>query len=167
MRTLPGAAGSVMAALCLTACQADSGLTGLDGSERQVTPTLAVAPARLTLRLYAFDPGRDPAPQLLAVANAGGGTLAWSARENATWLRLGRTAGLAPGRLQVQLDRGGMHLGLSGYRPEMLTTTITFSSPGAKNTPVRVPVTVFISYVPPDKIEPGGPEPECGHRCSR
>jgi hypothetical protein len=167
MRTLPGAAGSVMAALYLTACQADTGLTGPDGSQRQVTSALAVAPARLTLRLYAFDPGRDPAPQLLAVANAAGGTLAWSARENATWLRLGRTAGRAPGRLQVQLDRGGMHLGLSGYRPQVLTTTITFSSPGAENSPVKVPVTVFISYLPPDKIEPGGPAPECGPRCAR
>jgi hypothetical protein len=168
MRTLPGAAGCIVAALCLTACEADTTPTGVDGSQRQATPSIAVAPARLVFRLYAFDPDGDPAPQLLAVANAGGGNLAWSARENAAWLALGRTAGAAPSRLQVRLDRAGMHLGLSGYRPQVLTSTITFTSAGADNTPVKVPVTVFISYLPLRKLDPaGGTDPGCGPRCVR
>jgi hypothetical protein len=168
MRTLSGAAGCIVAALCLTACEADSNLSGPNGSQREARPSLAVFPTRLIFRLYASDPRRDPAPQLLAVSNAGGGNLAWSARENATWLALGRSAGAAPGRVQVSLDRAGMHLGMSGYRPQVLTSTITFSSLGADNTPVRVPVTVFISYLPLTKPDPnGGSDPGCGRRCLR
>ena len=74
---------------------------------------------------------------------------------------LGRTAGSAPGGLLVGLNRAGMHLGVNGYRPTSLTGTISLSAAGASNSPVRVQVSVLISYLPPVKIDPGG-NPESG-----
>ena len=159
MRTLPGAAGLMVAALYLTACESN---TGPDGAG----PTIAIAPAHLTLRVYAFVPQRDPPARSLTVTSAAGGTLAWSASTNAGWITLGSTAGSAPGSLQVRLNRAGMHLGVNGYRPTSLTGTITLSSAGASNSPVRIPISVLISYRSPVDNDPGG-EPRCnGRRCN-
>jgi hypothetical protein len=164
MRTLPKAAGSIMAALCLTACQATTALDdGGGGKEVKTGAAIGVAPARLTFRVYAFVPQSDPPPQTLAVNSVGGGSLVWGARTTAGWISLGNAGGQAPGRLQVTVSRAGLHLGLNGYRPQALTGMITVSSAGAAT--VQIPVSVLISYLPPIKVAPGG-GPECGKKCS-
>jgi hypothetical protein len=164
MRTLPGAAGSILAALCLTACEATGPNGDGDlGRSPKVTPALAVAPARLTFRVYAFAPQIDPVPQTLAVSSVGGTSLAWSARTTAGWITLARAAGLEPGPLQVAVRRAGLHLGVNGYRPQALTGRITVSSAGA--TQVQIPVLVLISYLPPLKAPVSG-SPGCGKKCN-
>ena len=148
MRTLPGAAGSLMAALCLTACEATA--PNVDaGGDRTQAPTIAAAPAQLTFRIYAFDPGRDPPAQILQVSNAGAGSLDWSADAHTSWITLWRSG--APGRLVVGLDRTHIHFDALD-RPPMLRTNITLSAAGASNSPVQIPVRVLISYLPPGKL---------------
>ena len=155
MRTLPLAAGSILAALCLTACEAttDPG-DGGGGKEVKTGTAIGVAPARLTFQVYAFAPQRDPLPQELAVNRVGGGSLVWSAHTTAGWISLERAGGQAPGRLQVAIDRARLRLGLNGYRPQALRGMITVSSAGAAT--VQIPVSVLISYLPPIKVDPGG-----------
>lgn len=157
MRTLSKTAGSIMAALCLTACEATGPNDGDGGSgkEAKSAPAIAVVPARLTFRIYAFAPQRDPQAQTLSVNRVGSGTLVWNARTTAGWISLGHAGGAAPGQVEVELNRAGMHLGVNGYRPHGLTGTITVSA-GGSTTPVQIPVSVMISYLPPIKIFPGG-----------
>ena len=157
MRTLNLAAGSLMAALCLTACEAttDPGGGGDEKGTRSSTTTIGVAPSQLIFRVHAFGPPADPATQSLTVNRVGGGSMVWSARTTAGWISLGPAGGSAPGRLQVAVSRASMHLGLNGYRPQYLTGMITVTSAGAAT--VQVPVSVLISYLPPIKVTPGGP----------
>jgi BACON domain-containing protein len=144
MRTLPLTAGSIMAALCLTACDA----TGPNPDERsekgsKAAPAIAVAPQSLTFQIYAFAPQVDPPAKTLAVSSVGGGSMVWSARSTAHWISLGHAGGSAPGQLQVAVSRAGLHLGLNGYRPQGLTGMITVSSAGAAQ--VQIPVSILIS----------------------
>ena len=157
MRTLNLAAGSLMAALCLTACEAttDPGGGGDEKGTRSTT-TIGVAPSQLIFRVHAFGPPGDPATQSLTVNRVGGGSMVWSARTTAGWISLGPAGGSAPGRLQVAVSRASMHLGLNGYRPQYLTGMITVTSAGAAT--VQVPVSVLISYQTPIKIGPGVPK---------
>ena len=163
MRTLPKAAGSIMAALCLTACEATAPNDGGNlGGASNTAPAFAVAPAGLTFRIYAFAPMGDPQPQTLAVSSMGSGTLVWSANTSTGWITLGRAGGSEPGPLQVAVSRADLHLGLNGYRPQRVAGTITVSSAGAQ---VQIPVSVLISYLPPIKFAPGG-HPQCGPKCN-
>ena len=166
MRTLPLAAKSILAALCLTACEATGPNDGTGekvGENTTAAPAIAVTPAGLIFRVYAFAPQRDPPTQWLAVNRVGGGNMVWSARASAGWIALGRPGGQAPGQLQVAVSRASLHLGLNGYRPQAMTGTITISSAGAPT--VRVPVSVLISYLPPIKVAPGG-QPGSGKKHS-
>ena len=156
MRALPGAAGSLMAALCLTACEANTAPNDAEaGGGRTQAPAIAATPAQLLFRIYAFAPERDPPAQILQVSD--GGTLDWKADTHTGWITLWHSG--APGRLVVGLNRS--HMGLEALdRPPVLKTTITLSAAGASNSPVQIPVVVLISYVPPDKLGPrGNPDP--------
>jgi len=164
MRTSFGAAGLIVAALSLLACES----TGPDdpggGGGTKTTPAITVAPARVNFLLYAFAPQRDPGLQTLTVTSVGGGTVAWNASTSASWISLGRAGGSGSGQLQVELNRAGMQFGTSGKQPQGLTGTITLSA-GGTSTPVQIPVSVTISYLPPIKVVPGG-KPGCGKRCN-
>jgi hypothetical protein len=159
MRTLSKTAGSIMAALCLTACESTAPNDGDGGAGKEVksAPAIAVAPAGLTFRIYAFAPQRDPPSQSLSVNSVGGGSLVWNARTTAGWITLGHAGGAAPGQVQVELNRAGMRFDVKGDRPSALRGTITVSA-GGSTTPVQIPVSVLISYLPPIKIFPGGPK---------
>ena len=161
MRTLPGTAGCLIAALCLTACEADHTITGLGGSgERANNPGIAVTPARLFFRLYALVPERDPVAQILAVRNSGGGNLVWTARSTAKWVTLLPAAGTGAGQVRVQLNRGILGLGVNGFRPAGLNGMITISAAGASKPAVQIPISVAISYLPRSKLLPGeDPDP--------
>ena len=163
MRTLPGAAGSILAALCLTACEATAPNGNGDDDRSKAAPALAVAPARLIFRVYAFAPQIDPVPQTIAVNSVGGSALAWSARTTASWITLAGAGGSAPGSLHVGVSRTGLHLGIKSSRPAGMTGMITVSSAGAAQ--VQIPVSIEISYLPPVKVPSSG-NPGCGKKCS-
>ena len=159
MRTLPLTAGSLAAALCLTACASETTAPNPDYPkgvvEAQPKSTIAAAPRLLSFRMYAFVPGQDPPSQTLIVANNGDGNLVWTAIARAKWITLSRASGTAPGQLQVGLNRAGLK-GRLENRPPLLNGVISLSSAGAANSPVQVRVSVAISYLAPSKAAPGG-----------
>jgi hypothetical protein len=163
MRTSPGTAGLIVAALCLTACEATAPNEGGNPEGSKATPALVVTPARVVFRISAFAPQRDPPGQTLTVTSLDGRTLPWNARTSTSWIALAHAGGSGPGRLQVELNRAGMNLGRNGSQPGGLSGTITVSA-GGSSTPVQIPVSVIISYLPPIRVLPGG-GPGCGKKC--
>src|SRR4051812_40572823 len=163
MRTSFGAAGLIVAALSLIACESTGPDGGGGGGNTDDSSTITVAPARMNFLVYAFAPQRDPPLQTITVTGVGGRSVAWNASTTASWISLGRTGGLGPGQLQVELNRAGMRLG-DGRRSQGLRGTITISA-GGTSTSVQIPVSLTISYVPPIKAVPSG-HPGCSKRCS-
>jgi hypothetical protein len=163
MRTSPGTAGLIVAALLLTACETTAPEEGGNPEGSKATPAIVVTPARMVFRISAFAPQQDTPIQTLTVTSLGGGTLPWSARASSSWIALAHAGGSGPGRLQVELNLAGMNLGKNGNQPAGLTGTITVSA-GGSSAPVRVPVSVIISYLPPIKVIPGG-DSGCGKKC--
>ncbi len=101
-----------------------------------VTPALAVAPASV-----AFS---DATPKTLAVTNAGGGSLAFTASVNVPWLTVTPTSGTAPRTLTVTPAYDGL-----GPGTHSATITIT----GA-NTSRTVAVTVSVPEPPRLAVAP-------------
>ena len=80
--------------------------------------------------------GTNPAAEAIAISNVGGGTLAWSAGDNATWLNLSPLSGTNSGTITASVNLAGL---LSGS----YTASITVTAPGA--TAKTIPVTLRIS----------------------
>ncbi|MBI2931981.1 MAG: choice-of-anchor D domain-containing protein, partial [Planctomycetes bacterium] len=113
-------------------------------------PLIALSPAGLTFNAPAGGP--NPASQTVTVTNAGGGTLSWTASDNATWLSLspgsGSLSGGASASMTATVDVAGLPAGT-------YTATITVSDPGATNTPQMVFVTLNVSALPTIGLSPG------------
>ena len=109
-------------------------------------PVIHVSPTSFHFLVYAFRPTYEPPGQALWITNAGGGTLRWTATDNAGWLTLSSTAGTAPSKVIVRAWRSRLPIGVNGYRPTFLQGTITVSASGASNSPGKVPVSLSISY---------------------
>lgn len=79
--------------------------------------------------------GPPPPSQTIAVGNAGGGTLSWTASSNVNWIRLSST----PNAVSVMVDPTG--LGAGTYRGQ-----ISFSAPGAA--PLTAQLTLMVVAPP-------------------
>jgi Zn-dependent metalloprotease len=103
------------------------------GTSCSTTPTIATNPTSMSF----FGPpgGANPGSQTLAITNAGGGTLTWTASSNQTWLTLSATSGTAPSSVTVSVNTAGMAAGT-------YNATITITAAGATNSPYSVPVTL-------------------------
>ena len=121
--------------------------TGEGSASLTLAPAIGVSPTHLSFLVYAFRPQYNPPSQTLRITNVGGGTLTWTARDNASWLKFGPTSGTAPTSLTVRVDRSALPIGINGWRPHYLQAAITVSGAAASNTPVTVPVWLTISYV--------------------
>src|SRR5262249_10275697 len=109
-----------------------------------VPPPPAIGVSRSSLSFTAIAGiGVDPLPQRLGITNTGGGTLAWTAAGNASWLSLLPTSGTAPSTTLVLVRTLGLAVGT--YHG-----AITVSGTGATNSPVTVPVTLTV--IPPPAI---------------
>ena len=73
----------------------------------------------------------------LSISNSGGGTLAWFASADASWISVSPLAGLAPSTLRVTIDPRGLAAGT-------YAGNVTVSSPGAMGSPFVVPVQLVI-----------------------
>jgi hypothetical protein len=75
----------------------------------------------------------------VTVRNTGGGTLNWSGSSSVGWLSLSPTSGSlsAGGSQQVSVS-----VNISGMSAGTYTGNITFSAPGAQNSPQTVLVTI-------------------------
>ncbi|MGH7606272.1 MAG: BACON domain-containing protein, partial [Gemmatimonadales bacterium] len=71
------------------------------------------------------------------VNNGGSGPLVWTARNDRSWVRLGREAGSDPGSIPLTINSSGLPAGT--HRDEIVVT-----APGATGSPARIDVTLTI-----------------------
>ncbi|MCK6550739.1 S8 family serine peptidase, partial [Myxococcota bacterium] len=127
--TSAGATGSP-ATVAVTLTVVDSG-----------TPAIGVAPA--SLAFSATQGGANPASQTLSVTNSGtGGTLAWSASSDQSWLTVSPASGTAPSTITVTAATGSLAAGT-------YSANVTITGTGASNSPVVVPVTFTVAAPAP------------------
>lgn len=116
--------------------------TGATNTPQIVTVSLIVtAPAAIgfsptSLGFTATQGGANPTSQALTISNTGGGTLTWTASDNAAWLSLAPASGTGNGTITLTATTGALTNGT-------YNGTITLSAPGA--TTVTVPVTFTIT----------------------
>lgn len=100
------------------------------------SPTIGVSPSSLSFTATAG--GSNPANQTISITNTGGGTLNWTATDNASWLSVSPASGTAPSTLTASVDITGLAAGT-------YNGTITISATGATNSPLNVPVTLTVN----------------------
>lgn len=99
-------------------------------------PTIGVSPSSLSFAATAG--GSNPANQTISITNGGGGTLNWTASDNAAWLTVSPSSGTAPATLTAAVNISGLSAGT-------YNATITINATGATNSPVNVPVTLTVN----------------------
>jgi glucose/arabinose dehydrogenase/PKD repeat protein len=122
----------------LTAAQISSDMNAPIGPPA-VTPQLAVTPASLTFA--ATQNGANPGTKSLVVANTGGGSLSYSATDDAPWLSVTPATGSAPQNLTAAVNVSGLAAGT-------YTATVTVTSPGVQGSPASIPVTLTVAPPP-------------------
>lgn len=102
-----------------------------------VPPAIGASPTSLSFA--ATRGGSDPATQTLSISNTGGGTLNWTAIDNAPWLTLltllGQASGTGNGVVTLSVSTGSMGVGT-------YTGSITINATGASS--ITVPVTFTV-----------------------
>jgi glucose/arabinose dehydrogenase len=103
-------------------------------------PALAVSPASLSFGGVAG--GASPAAKTVAVSNTGGGTLSFTATDDAPWLTVSPGSGTAPRDLSVNVNTAGLTAG---------THTATVRVEGAGDTKL-IPVTLTLTPPQPPAL---------------
>ena len=106
-----------------------------------VGPTIGLAPGQLS---FSAAQGTSPSPQTFTVANAGGGTLAWTATTDAAWLSVSPASGsLGPGAARsLTATVASANLGRGQFQASIIVT-----DPGAANSPRTLPVFLTVMEV--------------------
>ena len=149
-----------------TSAEATNGPVKVPVELEIVQPGLVVTPPSITATAQSTD--QQTQDYNLSVSNSGGGTLAWFASADTTWITVTPAGGLAPSTLKVTIDPRGLGPGIHNG-------TVTVSSPGAVGSPFAVPVHLTITQkacteiaLTPDEINrPGtldGTDCEAPHR---
>ena len=99
-------------------------------------PAIGVSPANLS---FTATQGATPATQTLSISNRGGGTLSWTASDNAAWLSLSSASGTGNGAVTLTATTGTLAAG-------SYSGTVTLNAAGAS--PVTVPVTLMVATAP-------------------
>jgi hypothetical protein len=102
-------------------------------------PTIRLSPTSLSFT--ATQGAANPAAQTVNVTNPGGGTLAWTASHNASWL----TLNTASGTTTTETDPITVSVNTAGMSAGTYNATITITASGAANTPQTVPVTLTLN----------------------
>jgi hypothetical protein len=105
-------------------------------------PSLSVAPTQVGWHVAAGTTAGQT--DEVDISNAGGGTLDWTAEEDADWLTLDATSGTAPSTLGLTADPSGMEDGT------LVTTTLRITAPAFTGHPtetVDVPVSLLVGDV--------------------
>jgi hypothetical protein len=105
-----------------------------------VNPAIGTSPTSLSFT--AQQGGSNPTAQTLIISNTGGGTLSWSASDNAAWLTLSPASGTGNGAVTLTATTGTLTAG-------SYSGTVTMSATGASPVPVPVTFTVATAPVPP------------------
>jgi len=134
-----------------------SGLIALEGSNQVIffgdvmatgpnANTGTLSPSTTTLAYSANWGGPNPAPQTVQLTAGGGGSLAWTAISNASWLSVAPSGGQTPASLQVSVNSSSLGGGT-------FNGTITLVSLGASNSPQVINVSLTV-VTPPPSIAP-------------
>ena len=100
-------------------------------------PAIGLSPA--SMFFTAQQGGGNPATQTLSISNTGGGTLTWTAGDNAPWLALSPGSGTGNGTIPATVTTGALTVGT-------YSATVTISAVGAAT--VSVPVTFTVTATP-------------------
>jgi hypothetical protein len=128
MRSLSPTGAAMLMATLLTGCGAETAPSAVPGEQTAinaaspsatVAPTVGLSPTSLRFVMYVFRP-LQPSGQALNITNTGGGTLAWTATSNRSWLKIGPETGTTPSTVTVSVDRAALPIGINGYRPSTL-----------------------------------------------
>jgi hypothetical protein len=126
----------------------DFALVIYNGTQSVATdPVISASPASLSFSGTVG--GANPASQSLSINNGGGGTLNWTASDNASWLTVTPASGTAPSTLTISVNTSGLLAGT-------FNATISISATGATNSPLNVPVTLNLNNVVSELIVNGG-----------
>ncbi|MBI4540306.1 MAG: BACON domain-containing protein [Gemmatimonadetes bacterium] len=82
--------------------------------------------------------GPNPANQTLTISNTGGGSLNWSATDDAPWLTLSATSGTAPSTVTLSANTAGLS-------PGTYNGTITVTATDATNSPAAISATLIVT----------------------
>jgi hypothetical protein len=105
-----------------------------------VLPAIGVSPVNLSFA--ATQGSANPATQTLTISNQGGGTLTWTANDNAAWLTLSPASGIGNGAVTLTVTSGSLAAGT-------YNSTVTLQASGASSVTVPVTLTVATAPVPP------------------
>jgi hypothetical protein len=106
-----------------------------------VGPLIGLTPAQLS---FSANQATNPSSQTFTVTNSGGGTLNWSAQEDAAWLSLSASSGaLGPGATQTVTAT----VTSATLNPGQFQTSIVVSDPNAANSPQSLPVSLMVIEV--------------------
>jgi hypothetical protein len=108
-----------------------------------VPPAIGASPTSFSFT--ATQGGSNPANQTLSISNTGGGTLTWTASDNAAWLTLSPASGTGNGAVTLTVATGTLTAGT-------YSGTITLTATGA--TSMTVPVTFTVTAAPSLTITP-------------
>jgi hypothetical protein len=117
---------------------------------REPGPTLSVSPPAVSFGVVAA--GDGPRNNTLYIVNAGPGALEWSASEDAPWLSLSATGGMAPAFLTLTANPAGVPEGT------LVSTDVVLTSPDDPSQEARVHVSLAVGEIPLVPGGPGGPE---------
>ena len=85
--------------------------------------------------------GSAPAAQTVNIANAGGGSLVWSAASNSAWLTVSPNSGVGAGTLTLGINPAGLNA-------QTYNGAITITAAGAANSPQTITVTLMVNAAP-------------------
>jgi len=108
------------------------------------TPTLSLSPRSFTFS--AVQGGSNPATQSLSINNSGGGTLDWSASDDAPWLSLSPTSGTNAGAVTLSVD-------ISALAPGSYSGVVTVTGGNASNSPQTATVSLTVDPSPATQVE--------------
>ncbi|ALA58834.1 beta strand repeat-containing protein [Nitrospira moscoviensis] len=109
------------------------------------TPSIGLSPA--SLAYSGTVGGANPAPQVINVSNSGGGTLTWTATDNAAWLTVTPATGTNSGTLTASVN-------LSGLAAGTYHAAVTISGSGVTAKTVPVTLTVSAAAAPAIGLNP-------------
>jgi hypothetical protein len=102
------------------------------------TPTPVLSVSSSSVPFTAIAGGANPASQSIAISNAGGGTLSWTASNLHSWLTLSAASGTGAANL-------GLNVSIAGLAAGTYSDTVTISGGTAANSPQSVGVTLTVT----------------------
>jgi hypothetical protein len=101
------------------------------------TSAAAVATSKSQLVFTAALGSSSPSPQTISINGTTNSSLPWNATSGAPWLALSSASGTAPSNLVASINPSGLMVGVHN-------AAITITSPGAGNSPLTIPVSLWV-----------------------